>query len=574
MALSVTIGQYSDKGVKELNQDYLGAYIPEESSSLDSKGISLALADGISSSDVSQFASKIAVNGFLEDYYATPETWTVKNAANRVIQATNSWLFSQTQSSPFRHNLDRGYVCTFSTLIFKSNTLHLFHIGDARAYIVKGKQLKQLTDDHRVWVSDNKSYLSRAMGMNQRLEIDYHSRKLECQDIFILATDGVYEFVKDEFMINAINQQPDLNVASELIVKEALSNGSDDNLSIQIARIDSLPLHEVDEINLQVNSLAYPPELRARSNFDGFEIIREIYNSSRSHVYLAKDEDSEQLVVIKTPSIDLRNNADYLERFMMEEWIARRVDNDNLLSAIVINRKRNYLYTVMEYIEGQTLEQWMRDNPSPKIETVRNFIEQIARGLQALHRLEMLHQDIRPANIIMTQSGTLKIIDFGSVHVAGLAENNLTLNNQILGTMQYTAPEYFLGEMATPASDIYSLAVITYQMLSGGELPYGPSVARASSYAEQKKLIYQSVLDAHRTIPIWIDGTLRKGLHINPRQRYYELSEFVYDLRHPNKKFIENNSPPLIERNPLLFWKGLSFILFMIIIFLIIFPEF
>jgi len=251
---------------------------------------------------------------------------------------------------------------------------------------------------------------------------------------------------------------------------------------------------------------------------------------------------------------------------MMEEWISKRVDNVNLLKGININRKRNYLYTVMEYLEGQTLEQWMRDNPKPELETVRGFIEQIARGLQSLHRLEMLHQDLRPANIIITPNGTLKIIDFGSVYVAGLAENNLMINHEILGTMQYTAPEYFIGEQASTASDIYSLAVIAYQMLSGGNLPYGPSVARTISYAEQKKLIYQSVLDVKRTIPVWIDETLRKGVHINPAKRYSELSEFIYDLRHPNKAFIKKGIPPLIERNPLLFWQGLSLILFIIII--------
>jgi serine/threonine protein kinase/serine/threonine protein phosphatase PrpC len=567
--LHIAIGQYSDKGRKPLNQDFYATISPEEPL-LDVKGIAVALADGISSSDVSQVAAETAVKGFLEDYYSTPESWSAKVSVQRILQATNSWLYAQTRNGPHRYQMDRGYVCTFSALILKSATAHIFHIGDTRVYSLTGKRLEQLTEDHRLWASREKSYLSRALGMGDRLEIDYQSRTIEVGDLFILATDGVYEFTDETFIIASLAQHhDDLDQAARVIVDEAFRRGSDDNLTIQIVRIEQLPRHSISELQQQANTLPFPPELRPRMHFDGYQILREIHNSSRSHIYLAVDLETNQQVVIKTPSIDLRDDPAYLEHFLMEEWITRRIDNAHILQPSDQTRKRNYLYIVTKFIEGKTLAQWMTDHPNPDIETVRDFTEQITRGLRALHRQEMLHQDLRPSNIMIDRNGTLKIIDFGSVRVAGIAETVRTAGQEhILGTAQYTAPEYFLGEAGTSRSDLFSLGVIVYQMLSG-RLPYGTNVAKSTSRAAQRKLVYQSVLDDERTIPAWVDGALRKAVHPNPGKRYNLLSEFVYDLRHPNPVFLRKGRAPLLESNPILFWKGLSLILLMIVILLL-----
>tara|TARA_R110002111_G_scaffold255243_1_gene321433 strand:- start:1341 stop:2021 length:681 start_codon:yes stop_codon:yes gene_type:complete len=219
----------------------------------------------------------------------------------------------------------------------------------------------------------------------------------------------------------------------------------------------------------------------------------------------------------------------------------------------------------MEYIEGQTLSQWMRDNAKPEIMAVRTIVEQIAKGLMAFHRLEMLHQDLRPDNIMIDINGTVKIIDFGSTKVAGLDEISSPLvRNPILGTAQYTAPEYFLGEVGTYRSDMFSLAVISYQMLSG-KLPYGTRVSQARSKTAQRKLKYHTVLSDERAIPAWIDDALKKALQVDPYKRYEALSEFLFDLHKPNKAFLNKTTPPLIERHPILFWKSISFILLVIV---------
>jgi serine/threonine protein phosphatase PrpC len=567
--LRISVGQCSDKGVKPLNQDFHAFSVPKEPA-LSAKGIAVALADGISSSEVSQIASQTSVNSFLEDYFATPESWSVKTAVKRVMQATNSWLYAQTRNGPYRYVLDKGYVCTFSALVIKSATAHIFHVGDARVYRVSGSRLEQLTEDHRLWVSSEKSYLSRALGMRDCLEFDYQSRSVEAGDLFILATDGVYEFAEEAFILAILEEQADdLDRAARLIVDRALSNGSGDNLTVQIVRVDELPQGDLGELHRRTTSLPFPPELRPRMAFDGYDILRELHHSNRSHVYLASDRDTGQQVILKTPSVDLRNDSEYLDRFMMEEWVARRIDNAHVLKPCDHPHKRRYLYVTSEYIEGCTLAQWILDHPQPDLETVRKIVEQIALGLHALHRQEMLHQDLRPNNIMIDRAGTAKIIDFGSVRVAGLAEmGGAGAHQEILGTAQFTAPEYFVGDPASPRSDQFSLGVIVYHMLSG-QLPYGVQVARATTHAAQRRLIYRSVREHVPQVPAWVDAAIRKAVHPNPYKRYDEISEFIFDLRHPNPAYLNKAQPPLIQRNPLLFWKGLSLLLFLALVMLI-----
>jgi serine/threonine protein phosphatase PrpC len=559
--LGVSIGSATNKGIKPVNQDFLGSLVPEEPL-LSAKGIVLAMADGISSSQVSQIASQTAISSFLDDYYCTSESWSVKTSVQKVVKSINSWLFSETRNSPYRYEKDKGYICTFSALVLKSNTAHLFHSGDTRIYRLSGGQLEQLTEDHRRVVSADVSYLSRALGINQTLEIDYQSQLIEAGDVFILATDGVYEFIDGQQISQQIINAESLDLAANEIIEQALAAGSDDNLSIQIVRVENVPNYQLDEVQ-QLTRLPVAPSLSARMHFDGYEIIREIYISSRSHVFLARDLDSLQTVVIKTPSIELRNDTVYLERFMLEEWIAKRINNPHVAKAIEPNRKRNFLYLVTEYIEGISLHQWMIDNPKPSLEEVRVIIEQVAKGLQAFHRQEMIHQDIRPQNIMIDQSNTVKIIDFGSTSVAGVTDPK---SGEVMrGTLMYSAPEYFLGQQGSSRSDIYALGIMTYQMLSG-RFPYGVEMSKARSTKEQQRLVYSRLIDDESELPSWVDYALQKALQVNPLKRYSELSEFIYDLRHPNKVFLSQARPPLMQRNPIMFWQGVSFILFCILI--------
>ena len=165
--------------------------------------------------------------------------------------------------------------------------------------------------------------------------------------------------------------------------------------------------------------------------------------------------------------------------------MARRVDSPHVLQAPPpTSRPRNALYLALEYIEGRTLRQWMVDHPRPALDAVRAIVGQVARGLRALHRMEMVHQDLRPENIMVDATGTVRIIDLGATSVAGIVETT-GRGEHLLGTPQYSAPEYFLGGGGTPAADQFALAVVAYEMLCG-QLPYGARLAQCRTLRAAK----------------------------------------------------------------------------------------
>lgn len=568
--LSVSVGEYSDRGVKEINQDFHDIFIPTNHQ-LTTKGIAIAIADGISSSDVSQIASKTSVTSFLIDYFSTSELWSVKKSAYRVLSAANSWLYAQSAKGKFPHDKNRGFVCTFSAMIIRSNIAHLFHIGDTRVYRLREGILEQLTQDHRMFVSQEKSYLSRALGIEKILSVDYDTYEVYKGDYYLFMTDGVYEYIKEDILINTItNEKQTLPERAKTVSDIALENGSNDNLTIQILKIENLPQSDLKEIDKELLDKPLPPMLESNMLFDGYKVIREISASSRSHAYLALDTDHEKSVVLKIPSVDLQNDKASLERFLLEDWIAKRMSNPYLLKTHEREKEKNYLYNVTEYIEGQTLAQWIIDNPKVDLQTARDIATQIAKGLQAMHRQELVHQDLRPENIMIDSTKTIKIIDYGSVKVTGISDINTLIEQQnMLGTMLYSAPEYFLSEVGSSKSDIFSLAVIVYQMVSG-KFPYATDVAKSTSKSLQKKLKYRTLYSENSNIPLWVDAAMKKALEPSPYKRYSELSEFIYDLKHPNEALLKEHNVPFVERHPLLVWQSISFVLLIVVIILLI----
>lgn len=247
----MSVGQHSRAGRKAQNQDFHGACVPA-GPLLQTKGVAVALADGIGSSAVSQIASAAAVRGFLDDYYGTSEAWSVRRAGQRVLEATNSWLHAQSQRSDARFDRDRGYVCTFSALVFKGREAHLLHVGDTRVYRVHPQALEQLSEDHRVRVSSTETYLGRALGAGPSVEIDYRCWDTEPGEVYLLATDGVWEHMDATAVQAVLAAHPDdLDSAASALADIALERGSDDNLTVQLVRVLDLPAADVHPLGGQ-----------------------------------------------------------------------------------------------------------------------------------------------------------------------------------------------------------------------------------------------------------------------------------------------------------------------------------
>ena len=550
----IRLGQYSTAGTKERNDDSYGVVVPK-GSLLSTHGIAMAIADGMSTSEGGKEASESCVKSFLEDYYCTHASWSVKKSVGVVLQAINAWLYAQGQA---RHDSDRGMVTTFSGLILKNGTAHLFHAGDSRIGRVRDGRLEPLTRDHRARGMRSQAQLTRAFGTSQHLEIDYRAEPLEAGDVLIFTTDGVHETLPPGQIVALLEARSgDLEGAARGIVDGALAAGSTDNLTCQIVRIENPGKADAATHLKALTALPFPPELAPGQVFDGYRIERELHTSNRSQIYLARDTASGAEVVLKTPSVNFEDEPAYLEMFAREEWIGQLVASPHTLKVLTPERPRRHLYLVTEFFAGKTLRQWMGENPRPSLETVQGIVEQIAKGVRAFHRKEIIHGDLKPENIMIGADGRVKVIDFGACQAAGFAELAPAIERpHLTGTMDYTAPEQHQGERPTNRSDIFAVGVIAYEMLSG-RLPYGQGFA---SVRDTGRLNYVSLRQWREDVPAWADAAIQKAVHKQPGQRTDALSALTEDLRRPNTALGEDRPRPLIERDPALWWRAVAIV--------------
>ena len=562
--LAFTVAQRSVAGKKPQNEDAIGIRIPK-GNLLNNKGAVAAIADGVSAAEAGKEASETCVHNFLSDYYSTSDSWGVKKSTTQVLTALNRWLFGQGRQF---NNAQRGYVSTFSLIIFKSQTAHIFHVGDTRIYRFRKGDLEQLTRDHSTHISKEQTYLSRAMGLDVKLDVDYRSVDLEIGDIFFLSTDGIHDFVEHADLRSSLQQvsgdavEEQFEDCCQILIEKALANHSGDNLSCQILRIDSLPKQTIDDVGRKLSSLPFPPDLNKGMILDGYRVEKELHSSSRSQVYLVTDGESDERFWMKTSSVNFDDDLAYIDRFMMESWIGSRINNPHVVKVIDTGRIKTCLYYLTEYIEGVSLEQWIKENPKSPVQSVIPLVRQIAKGIQAMHRRETLHQDIKPANIMIDRNGEVKIIDFGSCFIQGVAEIASPLEDDgILGTAGYSAPEVILTARSTVQSEIFSLAVIVYEMLAG-QAPFDGKLEECRTAKAYLKTKYVPCFENNPLVPIWMDGAIKKGLRFEPERRYGDVSEFLHELEKPNPKYKKQQQTVLMDKNPLLFWQLTSAVLF------------
>ncbi len=549
-SLSISFAQLSSAGVKNENQDTIGARIPE-GNTLASKGIAIAIADGVSTSQSARQASQTAITGFLSDYYATPDTWRTQKSASVVIQSLNRYLWGLGLNNPRQE----GLLTTFSCVILKGDKLFSFHVGDSRIYRLRDGQLDLITRDHASRIDNKTTYLSRALGADSVLEIDMQSQELEIGDVYVLTTDGIHDNIphkKFETLLNAYSDN--FEEACERIHKEALDLGSEDNLSIQIFRVEAIGRSNQSDAVSVLSKLPFPPLLNIGSQLDGLTVKHILQESERSQVYRVEDSTGRS-AIMKTPSSNYADDMAYIERFVMESWIGSRVNNDNVVKIIEPPQNRSTLYYLTEHLQGPTLTQLMKERAPFNIPDAIDLIEQIAKGVRAFHRKDTLHQDIKPDNIIVTSRGPV-IIDFGSSWVAGISEMSTSIvRDHVLGTLDYSAPEYRYGARPTQRSDMFSVAVLLYEMLTGTH-PYGEAYSRAMNLKAFQKLKYRSATAFNPLVPFWLDKALAKALQIHQEQRYSSFSEWLQDVKRPNPSWLAPEAQPLLQRNPLRFWQA------------------
>ena len=445
-------------------------------------------------------------------------------------------------------------------MVIKSTTAHIFHVGDCRIYRVAGKALEQLTDDHRIIVSPEQTYLGRALGINPQIEIDYQALQVETGRHLPAGDRRRLRIRRPPASSRArsTRMRTDLDRAAKTIVEEAYRRGSDDNITVQILRIDEVPqTAEPTDIFEQHSELPLPPLPEPRALFDGYRIVREMHGSSRSHIYLAVDTETEEPVALKMPSIDLRDDPAYLKRFMMEEWIARRIDSPHVLKPLLAVEKAQLSLRRDRVHRRADAAQWMIDNPTPRS---RNRPRHRRADRHGPARLPP-HGDAasgpqarqRPDRQDRHREDHRLRIGQGRRRRRGRAAGR---GRRILGTVQYTAPEYFLGRRR--------LAALRHVLARRHLLPdadrkaalWRPDRQDHGAIGRIGKLTISFRRRRRPQRPA--SGSMaRSGKRAASRSLQAPRGPVRVHLRarHANPAYLSTRTTPLIERNPLLFWK-------------------
>jgi len=556
LALTIDYGGHSSKGIKDENQDAF-SFKESKASQLSLKGHIGIIADGVSSANCAQQASQLAVCHFVDEYLATPESWSVEKSASTVLSSLNQWL-SARQRIMNEHQEYEQWFTTFSAIVLRQRTLTIFHVGDCQIVKINQDGYQVLTQDH----ATNNGVLNRALGASSHLEVDRITDDINPNDTIMLCCDGVHNFVKPTQIRQLITQHKNLETASQAITSLAVEQGSTDNVTCLLINILSVPKQEFAQLLFDRKQQIIPPAMPVGATLDHFFILELVEQSARSHIYLALDKLSQQQVILKVPSLYFSDDQNYLDAFIKEGWIGQQINDPKIMKILSPVASSQFLYHTCQVIKGMTLAQWHDENPFASLNDVKSIATQIVSALRALQRKDISHGDIKLDNFMIDNNTNITLIDLGSCEVGSMKSE---MNQIPLGTLTYSAPERFYGNRNTSQSDLFSLGVIMYQLLSG-RFPYKSIEHLNKAPKNYSHWVYLPIKDIRDDLSPWIDLVLSKSVAADPNNRYQSYSQLLTELNSPAMGHYHNEQhKPLIDRDPITFWKLISGVLFIVL---------
>jgi serine/threonine protein phosphatase PrpC len=407
MPLEIDAGHSSLTGPRERNEDFCGMVTPQ-GSELENKGLIAAVADGIGGHKGGREAAEYTVRGLLSDYYATPDTWSVPHALEKVVVPLNRWVMAEAGRQPDL----AGMATTLTVLVLRGRRYVCAHVGDSRLYLLRDGLCTRLTSDH-VWEHPElKNVLSRAVGLDRHFHLDFLDGELQEGDCFLLCSDGVWEPLGAGRIRAALLAHPDAQQAAASLTSLALASGGQDNASAVVLRVARLPPENLRDSLDGTARLPLPPRFKPGQIFDGLRIDEVLHDSRTTLLYQVTDQLSGRQLVLKTLRPELADDAEEIRALIMEEWRTRRVVSP-FFAQLVPAENRSCLYYLQAWYEGATLQRMLdADLHFTVADAVQHGIR-LMKGLSALHRLDVAHRDIKPANIHIGRDGHLRILDLG-----------------------------------------------------------------------------------------------------------------------------------------------------------------
>ena len=540
-------GTASDRGPRAENQDFAGIYLATATERAQ-HGMIAALADGVSGAKGGRIAAELAVRSLIEGLYAQPDTIGPAAAVQRVMAPYNRWLAAMGRSETMAHA-----ATTFTALVLKGRKGHVLHVGDSRAWHFRDGHLRQLTQDHTRSHPDERHILFRALGIEEALRLDHHEIALAEHDRLLLTSDGVHGSLSVRRLEKLLGARNSAEADAAVIVAAALAAGSQDNASVVVLDIVALPAADHDSIAGDLGRLPILDPPQVGESVDGFRLDRLLSDGRYTRLFRATDTASGQEVAIKFPKPALLSESGARLAFTREMLIASRVASPFVGGAIAVaGERQSRLYGVQPFYEGTTLEQRLA-SPIGIAEGLGIAIR-LTRAVAALHRLDIVHRDIKPDNVMLLVDGGLKLIDLG---VARLPRIDDFASSEIPGTPSYLAPEMFGGEGGNEATDQYSLGVTLWRIFARA-YPYGE--IEAFSRPRFRRLEAPSKLRGE--LPGWLDAALMRCVAIDPRERFGDVVELLRALEGGAAvERVAVRPVPLMQRNPVLFWQVVSALL-------------
>ena len=260
---------------------------------------------------------------------------------------------------------------------------------------------------------------------------------------------------------------------------------------------------------------------------DRYQIIKTIGEGGMANVYLAYDTILDRNVAVKVLRGDLANDEKFVRRFQREALSASSLSHPNIVEVYDVGEDNGLYYIVMEYIEGRHLKQLVKKRGNLTVREVVDIMLQLTDGMSAAHDSYIIHRDIKPQNIMILENGLIKITDFGIA--MALNATQLTQTNSVMGSVHYLPPEQACGKGATIQSDVYSMGILMYELLSG-TVPFKGDNAVEIALKHIKETI-PNVKDANATVPVSVANIVKRATAKNLKNRYTDAREMHEDLK-------------------------------------------
>ncbi|MET0333512.1 MAG: bifunctional protein-serine/threonine kinase/phosphatase [Rhizobacter sp.] len=544
MSFDIEMGHASERGPRQENEDFAAACRPAAHE--EELGFIAAIADGVSQGGQGRMAAQTSVRSVVEDYFGAPPTWDTSVVLDRIISAHNHWLAAHNR----RHN--GAAMSTLTALALRGQTWTVAHVGDTRAYLVRGGECRRLTQDHSLDHRDLRSQLTRAMGLDDAIRVDYLQGELHLGDVFVLLSDGVHTKLPQSQMLGLL-AQGSAQEASEAIAQAAIANGTQDNATVLVVRVLGLARSRLEDALVRSRQLPVPPRFKVGEEIDGHIVTALVADTGVHLLYQVRHLQTKALRALKT--LHPSRASDPHERAMLahEAWLGTRVSERGSAGFVALHEAHDAsaFYLLFDWHTGHTLEQLAAEQRGKGVPVAEVVAWALAatRALGKLHRLGVVHRDIKPGNLHLGDDGQLRVLDLGVALSGNEPEEQRSLH---AGTPSYMNPELWDDEPVDAQTDLFALGVTLYQLLTG-HLPFGDiEPYQTLRYRRPPKPPSRLRPD----VPIWLDHIVLKAVAFEKKQRFETAEELELALqRGASRPLTAQGNAPLLARDPSLLWK-------------------